>query len=293
MYGGVFILLDTKNKNKMIDIRQQDKIRLYESDLHEYISERLNPQKLHLIICRKGYAVFSFNQQKRAVAAGCLLMISSDLITTVVQTSRTFLADCLDVMNDIVQEAILTVNPDLLMALYYNPVIQIDKVEFSLLLEWFKQFQWSLDKVHPLKTAQLVRNNLQSLFFVLEKLYPYDKYTDIKGISSQNKLFLDFCALICEKCHQEHNVRFYADKLCITPYYLSKITRRMADVTPKRMIDEQLIAEIKHLLIHTDKTIKELSSRFYFDSTSYFCKFFKRYTGKSPSDYRALTISSV
>lgn len=271
----------------MNKIPTETHIQIHESNLHEYISERLNPQRMHLIICRRGYAVFSFNQKKRAVSAGCLLLISSDLITTVIQTSRTFLADYMSISNDIVLEATLPIHPDLITALYYNPIVKPDKTTFEHLLHWLSLFKWSLSNVPPHKSSQIIQNHLQSLFLLLEALYPYDKYTDIKGISSQNKLFIDFCAMICELCHKEHEVQFYADKLCITPYYLSRITARMAGITPKKMIDEQLIAEAKHLLLHTELTVSEIADRLCFDSASYFCKFFKKYTGQSPTCYRA------
>lgn len=261
-------------------------IKIGESDFSKYISERLNPKRMHLIICRKGFAIFSFNQKKRPVMAGCLLLISSDLITTVIQASKEFHADYLDIDNTIVQEATLAVNPDLISALYINPIIRLDKVQFVHLQHWFGLLKWSLSQSNPNKETQIVRNSLQSLFFTLESLYPFEKYTDIKGLSSQNKLFFDFCILICEKCHKEHGVQYYADMLHITPYYLSRITARMANSTPKRMIDEQLIAEIKHILLHTEQTISEIAAKLHFDSASYFCKFFKRNTGKSPADYR-------
>lgn len=270
----------------MGDISLENIIQIYESDLHEYISERLDTQRLHIIICRQGYAIFSFNQKKRAVSAGCLLVVSSDIITTVVRTSSNFKASYIDISNDIVLKATLSVSPDLITALYYNPIIKLDKTEFDNLQQWLNQFRWSLEKVPANRAAHIIRNNLQSLTFVLETLYPYDRYTDIKGLSSQNKIYIDFCILVCEMCKREHSVQFYADKLCITPYYLSRITARMAGITPKRIIDEQLIAETKHILLHTELTIKEISDTLFFDSTSYFCKFFKKYTGESPAGYR-------
>lgn len=261
---------------------------IYESDLQEFIHERLNSQNLHLIICKQGYAIFSFNQKKRAISSGCLLLISSDLITTVVRTSKNFQAYYIAVSNDIVTETTLTVNPDLVSALYYNPVIQTDEVEYRYLLYWFEQLKWSIANTCPNKMAQLIRNSLHSLFIVLENLYPYDKFSDIKGLSSQNKLFLNFCMLICEKCYLQHGVKYYADCLCVTPYYLSRITAKLAGVTPKRMIDEQLIAEIKHLLLHSEFNMNEIADKLHFDSTSYFCKFFRKYTGQSPAEYRTV-----
>lgn len=261
-------------------------ISIYESDLREYFSDRLDTKCIHLIICRKGYAIFSFNQKQRAVWAGNILIISSGLITTVVQANKEFQADIVSVVNEVAQETILTVDPDLITALYYDPVVKANKQQYGYIRQWLQQFKWVLANVDANKRIQVIRNNLQSFFFVLEHLYPYEKYTEIKGLSSQNRILCAFCTLICEMCHKEHQVSFYADKLCVTPYYLSQITSKMANITPKRMIAEQLVTEVKHLLLNSELTISEISDRFHFDSVSYFCKFFKRYTGKSPAEYR-------
>lgn len=78
----------------------------------------------------------------------------------------------------------------------------------------------------------------------------------------------------------------YADELCITPSYLSKITNRAIKAAPKELIDRQIILEMKHLLINTDISVKELASRFHFDSVSYMARFFRRHAGCTPAGFR-------
>lgn len=261
-------------------------INIYESNLNEYISERFNPQMIHIIICKKGCAIFSFNQKKQAVSAGCMLLVSPDLITTVIKTSNEFSTICIDISYEVAQEASLSINPDLFTALYYNPIIKPDKTEFEYLNQWVQHLKWSSENINENKTEQFVKNEIQSFLLILESTYPFDKYTKVKGLTSKNKLYIDFCALICKMCHKEHGVQFYADQLCITPYYLSKITAMMAGISPKRMIDEQLIAETKHILLHTELTVNEIADKLSFNTTSHFCRFFRKYTDESPTDYR-------
>lgn len=55
-------------------------------------------------------------------------------------------------------------------------------------------------------------------------------------------------------------MKFYADRLCITPYYLSRITHRIFDVSPKELIDRQIVMEIKSLLTSTELSVKEMSA---------------------------------
>ena len=69
--------------------------------------------------------------------------------------------------------------------------------------------------------------------------------------------------LIHEHAAQEHQVAFYAEKLCITPRYLNEITASAVNgKTPKDFIDEQLTAEIKVQLNNPDLSIAEIAASF-------------------------------
>ena len=86
---------------------------------------------------------------------------------------------------------------------------------------------------------------------------------------------------------QEHQVAFYSEKLCITPRYLHQITvRYMGGRSPKQLIDEQLVAEIKVLLSEPDLSVTEIAERLHFTDQSCLTRFFKKHTGLSPRDSR-------
>ena len=52
------------------------------------------------------------------------------------------------------------------------------------------------------------------------------------------------------------------------------------------MINRQIIMEMNRLLTTTDISIKELAARFHFDTMSYMARFFRRYTGLTPNEFR-------
>lgn len=78
-----------------------------------------------------------------------------------------------------------------------------------------------------------------------------------------------------------------ANKSCITPYYLSKITFRILGMSPKEIIDRQIVMEMKRMLISTDLSVKEIADRFHFDGTSYMGRYFRRHTSMTPTEFRA------
>ncbi|MCR6506441.1 helix-turn-helix domain-containing protein [Bacteroides sp. KH365_2] len=57
-------------------------------------------------------------------------------------------------------------------------------------------------------------------------------------------------------------------------------------MSPKEIIDRQIVMEIKRMLISTDLSAKEIADRFHFDSTSYMGRYFRRHTGMTPTEFR-------
>ena len=62
--------------------------------------------------------------------------------------------------------------------------------------------------------------------------------------------------------------------------------RCMAAVSPKQLIDEYLLKEVKVALLSKDLTIQEVAYRYGFTSQSHFTKFFRKLTGETPTEYK-------
>lgn len=52
------------------------------------------------------------------------------------------------------------------------------------------------------------------------------------------------------------------------------------------MIQERIIVEAQRMLLYSSLNVNQVSSRLGFDDASYFVKYFKKYTGISPSEFR-------
>ena len=99
-------------------------------------------------------------------------------------------------------------------------------------------------------------------------------------------VFEQFIRLVGEYHTKYRNVGFYADKLCLTPKYLSKLIKTASGRSAPEWIDSYVILEAKNLLKYSDITIKEIVYRLNFPNQSVFYKFFKARTGMTPSEYR-------
>lgn len=99
-------------------------------------------------------------------------------------------------------------------------------------------------------------------------------------------IFQQFITLVKEHHCQERSMAFYADKLCLTPKYLSKLIKQASGRSAPEWIVDFVILEAKNFLKYSDCTIKEIVYKLNFPNQSVFYKFFKSHTGMTPSEYR-------
>ena len=81
-------------------------------------------------------------------------------------------------------------------------------------------------------------------------------------------------------------VAFYAGKLCITPKYLSIITKESVGTSAKELIDSFAITELKLQLKSASTPLKEIAIHLNYPSEAFLCKYFKKRTGMTPTHYR-------
>ena len=105
--------------------------------------------------------------------------------------------------------------------------------------------------------------------------------------SREQTIFDRFIQIVNEYCREQHQIMYYADRLCLTERYLGTVVRHTSGITAKEWIDRALITRIKLELRHTDKSAAQIADEMCFPNTSFFCKYFKRITGITPLKYRA------
>lgn len=77
-----------------------------------------------------------------------------------------------------------------------------------------------------------------------------------------------------------------AGRLHISPYYLQRVFKQHAGVSPAEYTAARRLETASAMLTGTSLPVAEISSRAGFSSPAYFAAFFHRRTGLSPSDYR-------
>ena len=108
------------------------------------------------------------------------------------------------------------------------------------------------------------------------------------GEASGHKIdiFVKLITLISDHYPKERSVSFYADRLCLSPKYLSSMVKGICGYTVQDLVFKAIIRRAIFLMTSTSKTIQESSDELNFPNASAFGTFFKKHTGLSPKNYR-------
>ena len=108
------------------------------------------------------------------------------------------------------------------------------------------------------------------------------------GEASGHKIdiFVKLITLISDHYPKERSVSFYADRLCLSPKYLSSMVKGICGYTVQDLVFKAIIRRAIFLMTSTSKTIQEISDELNFPNASAFGTFFKKHTGLSPKNDR-------
>ncbi len=102
----------------------------------------------------------------------------------------------------------------------------------------------------------------------------------------KNILFKQFIRLLLTHIREEHSVGWYASQLCVTPQYLNRSVKSASQRTAYDHICTTLIGAIIEQLENTEAPVSRIAEDFHFPDLATMTKFFKRQTGKTPTEYR-------
>ncbi|MGM9767618.1 MAG: helix-turn-helix domain-containing protein [Candidatus Cryptobacteroides sp.] len=176
------------------------------------------------------------------------------------------------------------------MALLDNPCIRLDRNERRLCRQYLDLGSVLLSSDLQNK-KEAVGTLISSISYVLGSIWTSKlSVAEHKGQSAPSakakNVYDQFLRLVTEHHTSERNMKFYADKLCLTPKYLSKLVKTVSGRSAPDWIDAFVVLEAKNLLKYSDLSIKEIVGKLNFPNQSVFYKFFKSHTGKTPSQYR-------
>jgi AraC family transcriptional activator of pobA len=134
-------------------------------------------------------------------------------------------------------------------------------------------------------SVDAVRSMVASAMYNLDFLRQKSSDKEEKSSTHEKEVFNKFIMLVNSCGGSERSLSYYADRICLSPRYLGTIIKMVSGHTAKYWIDRSAIFSAEVMLKHSDHQIAEISDSLNFPNVSFFCKYFKRLTGKTPKEY--------
>lgn len=99
--------------------------------------------------------------------------------------------------------------------------------------------------------------------------------------------YLNFLALLEQHFTAMKLPKEYAAVMHITPHHLNQVVQHFVNISAGELIRNRILLEAKRLLVKEAGTVSEIAYMLNFTDSSYFVKFFKKYTGTTPEVFRA------
>jgi AraC family transcriptional regulator, transcriptional activator of pobA len=93
--------------------------------------------------------------------------------------------------------------------------------------------------------------------------------------------------LVEDNFRTTRNLSTYADWLAMTPDRLNDHCKKVTGVTAGHLVRQRLLVEAKRQLIFTDLSVSEIAYSLNFSDPSYFSRFFRKYAGQTPQQFRS------
>ncbi len=110
--------------------------------------------------------------------------------------------------------------------------------------------------------------------------------TSAGSASGQLDRFRDFRRLVEEHFHEHRSVSWYAGRLHLSESSLNRLCDSAGGTTAFEVVQGRLELEARRRLRYTTAPVTTLAHELGFRDQSYFSRFFRRRTGRSPSDFR-------
>lgn len=120
------------------------------------------------------------------------------------------------------------------------------------------------------------------------QLHMNDHSDSNKPLTRQQILARQLYRLIVNNYRKEHQVKFYAEQMCLTSQYLNQITTAIFGKTLSAIIYDLLFSTARSMILASEMSIQEISDELNFADQAAFSKFIKKTAGISPTVMRKM-----
>lgn len=174
------------------------------------------------------------------------------------------------------------------------PVQTLSSSEAELVTRYLQLLYLNtIDETNPVINRSIATSLIAAFFYQMVQFYHrrisglIDMKTTVKNnLGRRHDYVREFIKLVHLEYVHERSVSYYADKLFISPKYLSLLVKEATGRSAAKWIDDFVIMEAKNMLRFSNRNIQQVAYALNFPTQSSFGKYFKHLTGMSPTEYQ-------
>lgn len=239
-----------------------------------------------IFICLAGEGYVIINEHKYPLSARTMCVAFPGTIIQGFHRGEGFESYTLRIDTDFLRDLSFPSAPSVHMLMRENPCMVLSEEQLESILKVCSMMHERDSRADHPYHEQINALMLTLLCYELAGVYVQDIPVMREPCSRQDVIFRKFLSLLATDITISREVQYYADKLCITPKYLTIVTRQMSDRSAATWITHSVILNAKALLATTQLTVQQVSNRLNFPNPSFFGQYFLRHTGMTPKEFR-------
>lgn len=234
-------------------------------------------------ICRGGNAVISIGETTHTIVEGYMLVafagtrwyihsLTPDFEASVVMSRISTLASVESVVKTFPRATEM-------------PVVQLHKQEEETLMALMGYIEIT-SRNHRNPSREEIDNNILAILrSELTDIF-LRRNLAVREATEDERLVKRFNMMLAVSCFEHRDVEHYASEFNIHPKRFAAKVRRITGTTPSDLITSAVIKNAKRLLVSTELSSYEIAEKLNFSTPSFFCRYFKRYVGVAPQEWR-------
>ena len=260
---------------------------IYSTDFYGMNARELNHTCMHLL-CLAGEGSFVFNEHCYHIATNDLVVIPqpnrisnlaahADLRVEWFAADYKFLQNLLPSNNYSIGGSI---------SLNQDPVIRLSDEQALHMQDDFHRLRNRMDDSHLQFHRELMGSLCLTMMYDIFEAHAQraatDSHTDLTAYIVKQLMAL----LATGVSRTERDVSYYAERLNVSPKYLSATIKRVTGHSVTSYIDRHTIPILKDYLNDERLSLTQIADLMNFTSLSYFSRYCTKHLGQSPSEYR-------
>ena len=260
---------------------------LYSTDFLAMNAPELSHTCMHLL-CTAGEGSFVFNER-------CYHIVKNDLVVIPMPARVSNIAAHADMQVEwfaadykFLQNLLPSNNYSIggSISLNQDPVIRLTDEQASHLLADFHRLRDRMGDRHLLFYRELMGSLCLTMMYDIFEPHAQRDATDTHSDRTAYIVKQLMALLSTGISRTERDVSYYAERLNVSPKYLSATIKRVTGQSVTSYIDRHTVPILKDYLGDERLSLTQIAERMNFASLSYFSRYCTKHLGQSPSEYR-------